>query len=130
MSKTKKKKKTQPRGQCDLVCPRCGTYWASLNFRYGGIVNPQDVRILCGDKPHLKKGDVLACVSCQYEYNTYDIWLAVASDRTTLKPGEKIPEHKDEPELAAAGELRAPESEGEDDKHSPDLTCHDDCTGR
>lgn len=123
MSKTKKKNKSQPRGKCDLVCPRCGTYWATLNFRYGGIVNPQDVRILCGGTASLKKGDTLACVMCHYEYNNYDIWLAVASDRTTLKPGEKIPEHKDEPELAAASVLRAPGSDEE--KHNPDLSCHD-----
>lgn len=114
MSKAKKKKskgsvakkaakRAQPREECALVCPRCGTYWARMRFSYGAVVRSADIDVLVGVEKRLPKDAELACAECHYAYNTHDVIVAIADTPTTLKPVEKIPVPADAPEFDQDG---------------------------
>ena len=102
-SSKKLSKKPEPKATCSLVCPKCGTYWARMQFQYGAILNPKDIEILYGAKKRFARGETLACTSCEYQYNNYDVMIAIAEGKTTLKPGEKVPMPKEDPELDQDG---------------------------
>lgn len=82
-----KKKSSSAKKVCSLICPKCTLYWADLRFSYGGSVGAKDVSVHVG--PKFKNGDEMSCPGCQHQYTNYDIWLAVASGKSTAKPGAR-----------------------------------------
>jgi len=80
-----------------LVCPKCGTFWATLDTKDTPSISAKHVKIVTGRRKKLKDGDSLKCSSCSYEYTTWDIILAIANsnDYPGMKPGQKLPSATD-----------------------------------
>lgn len=84
------------RHKCALVCPRCGTYWADLKYKYGSHVKPSDVHVYVG-KSAAREDGTMCCGDCGYEYMTSDVWLAIAEPNAPkIKPGEKLAPKQEE----------------------------------
>lgn len=75
-----------------LVCPKCGTFWATLDISGYPNLNGNDVIIIAGKKRKMRDGESLACSSCSYEYTTWDVVLSAANsnDYGDIKPGQTL----------------------------------------
>lgn len=63
---------------CDLECPKCHKLWGKMKYDFDTMVRASDIRVVDGKKKKFRDGDSLECTCCGYEYNNYDVMLAIA----------------------------------------------------